>query len=79
MVELGASLRVFGLNPNRVLATRDYLLSQPADGTPSDGVAAANELVARLIDEVVTFAHDQHVDGCAHVEFLNWVVRRRRR
>lgn len=55
-VELGASLRVFALNPNRVLATKNYLLSEPAEGTPASGVAAANVLVGRLVSEAVTFA-----------------------
>ncbi len=54
-VELGASLRVFELNPNRVLATKNYLLSEPAEGTPQGGVAAANVLVGRLVSEAVTF------------------------
>lgn len=54
-VELGASLRVFALNPNRVLATKSYRLTEPAEGTPAGGVAAANVLAGRLVSEAVTF------------------------
>lgn len=56
-VELGANLRVFSLNPNRVLATKNYMLTENAQGTPASGVAAANTLVARLVMEVVTFTN----------------------
>ncbi len=57
-VELGASVRVFAVNPNRVLATRDYRLNAVADGDPASGVAVANTLVAQLVNEVTRFTSE---------------------
>jgi hypothetical protein len=45
---------VFALDPNRVLATKNFLLTEAAEGTPAAGVAAANVLAARLVSEAVS-------------------------
>ncbi len=55
-VELGAHVRLFALNPNRVLATKTIVLAEPAGGTPAGGVGAANVLAGRLVNEVLSFA-----------------------
>lgn len=56
-VELSASMRVFSINPNRVLDTHNLRLTQEAGGDPASGVAAANALVARLVRTVVERTH----------------------
>lgn len=57
-VEFDANVRVFSVNPNRVLATQQFTLTRAASGDPASGVEAANRLVSDWIREVVSFTYD---------------------
>ncbi|MFK8028693.1 MAG: ABC-type transport auxiliary lipoprotein family protein [Gammaproteobacteria bacterium] len=57
IVELTASIRVFSVNPNQVLASKLVQLNLPAPGDPASGVNVANDLVSQLINEAVSLTY----------------------
>ena len=65
-IELSADVRLFQPGARRLLGSDRLIVTEPAQATPADGVAAANRAVDVFLDRLVEFA----VTGAARADGL---------